>query len=150
MEWPTHALSGVLAGYVITSDWRGGVVGGIASIIPDLDEPNSKLGKILLPISIPLNQMFGHRTLTHSLPFALLLSGIVLYFTEWWIALAVFAGVIAHSLGDMLTGTVNFFYPLKIPVGFRIHPYSFVMVDRLTRFVISIILIFIFLHEIKY
>lgn len=46
MEWRTHLLSGIAAGYVVTGgDWRAAVVGGIAGIIPDLDEHNQNLEK---------------------------------------------------------------------------------------------------------
>src|SRR5699024_12259082 len=35
--------------------------------------PKSKFGKVFFPISYPINNLVGHRTLTHSLPFALVL-----------------------------------------------------------------------------
>lgn len=113
MEWSTHALSGMIAGYTVTGgDWRGAVVGGIAGVLPDLDEPKSKFGKLFFFIAIPLNSIFGHRTFTHSLLFTSL-AGIFIYpFTELWVALSVSAGILAHIAGDMLTGKVKLFYPV--------------------------------------
>src|SRR5690625_377448 len=150
MEWTTHALSGVVAGYVITGgDWKGGIVGGVAGVISDLDEPKSKFGKVFFPISYPLNSMFGHRTFTHSLLFAILLSVVILPFTKFWVSLSVFAGIIAHILGDMLTGTVHFFYPLRQPIGIRIPPITFTLIDRLTRVALLAVLGFIVWQEIQ-
>lgn len=148
MEWTTHALSGVVAGYLVTGgDWKGAVVGGIAGVIPDLDEPKSKFGKIFLPVSIPLNKFFGHRTFTHSLLFAFLLSGIFYLFHEKWVSLAIFAGVIAHILGDMLTGKVKLFYPFDKSVGVPIPDVMFAFVDRLAQvflfvFIVKIVMTF--------
>lgn len=150
MEWTTHALSGVVAGYIVTGgDWRGGVIGGLAGVIPDLDEPNSKFGKVFFPISIPLKSVFGHRTFTHSLLFAVLLSVIVLPFTKLWVSLAVFAGIMAHIIGDMLTGTVQFLYPFPKRIGIRIPPITFSLIDRLVRIALVIVLAFIILKEIQ-
>ncbi|MFZ7947153.1 metal-dependent hydrolase [Neobacillus sp. 19] len=65
-------LSGVVAGYMASGgDWKGGLIGCIAGIIPDLDEPKLKYGKVLFRVSLPLNQLVGHRTLPHSFPFSI-------------------------------------------------------------------------------
>ncbi|MEN1969703.1 metal-dependent hydrolase [Lentibacillus sp. N15] len=134
MEWSTHALSGVLAGYLATGgDWKGAAVGSIAGVIPDLDEPKSKFGKVIFPISLPVNKIFGHRTLTHSLLFAVILSAILYPFTQKWIWLATLVGLLAHVAGDMLTGTVKFLYPSKKSVGIRIHPSQFKLIDSTSK-----------------
>lgn|SRR5690554_6743605 len=144
MEWSTHALSGVVTGYVATGgDWKGAIVGGIAGVIPDLDEPKSKFGKLFLPISLPLNKIFGHRTFTHSLLFTFLLTGILFPFTDPWVWLATFVGVIAHIIGDMATGKVKFLYPLDKSIGFRIHPIHFKPIDRITRALLIVCLFII-------
>ncbi|GAB3051222.1 metal-dependent hydrolase [Virgibacillus ainsalahensis] len=139
MEWTTHCLSGMVAGYVITGgDWRAALVGGIAGVIPDLDEHKSKFGKILFPISFMINKTFGHRTITHSLLFVLL-AGILLYpFTEWWVWLAASTGILSHITGDMLTGKVRFFYPAKKAVGITASPVMFKVIDRLTAVVLLV------------
>lgn len=139
MEWSTHALSGMVAGYAATGgDWQGAVVGGIAGVLPDLDEPKSKFGKLFFFIAIPLHSIFGHRTFTHSLLFSLL-AGIFIYpFTECWVALSVSAGILAHIAGDMLTGKVKFFYPFAKSVGVPIPSFSFTWIDRITRLLLVI------------
>ncbi|AZL53698.1 metal-dependent hydrolase [Aliarcobacter skirrowii] len=39
----------------------------IGSIIPDIDEPNSILGRKFIVSSTTINIFFGHRTITHNL-----------------------------------------------------------------------------------
>lgn len=48
VESQTHMLSGVVAGYMVSGgDRKGGVIGGIAGIIPDFNEPKSKFRKVM-------------------------------------------------------------------------------------------------------
>lgn len=124
-------------GYTVTGgDWRGAVIGGIAGVIPDLDEPKSKFGRLFFFISIPIHFVFGHRTFTHSMLFSLL-AGILIYpFTGWWAALSVCAGILAHIAGDMLTGKVKLFYPSNRSVGISIPSGMFMLIDCITRSVL--------------
>src|SRR5699024_9162452 len=145
MEWSTHMLSGVVAGYLVSDDYKGAIVGGIAGVISYLDEPKSKFGKVFFPISYPINNLVGHRTLTHSLPFALVLGMIFYIFTSSLVAYAVTAGILAHAIGDMLTGKVKFLYPLNKSIGIIIPDSTFVLMDRLIRYSLLILIcIFVF------
>lgn len=73
MTLPTHVafaavlyLGGAtLFGY--KPDWIGGALAAVAAILPDIDLPPSKIGRLLFWVSVPLERRFGHRTLTHSL-----------------------------------------------------------------------------------
>jgi inner membrane protein len=38
----------------------------IASLLPDVDLPPAKIGRLFWFLSVPLERRFGHRTLTHS------------------------------------------------------------------------------------
>jgi len=49
----------------------------VASTIADIDVPSSIWGRVLKPLSRRINRRYGHRTLTHSLLFMLLLWGVV-------------------------------------------------------------------------
>ncbi len=141
MEWSTHMLSGIAAGYAVTGgDWKGALVGGVAGVIPDLDEPKSKFGKIFLPISYPLNSIFGHRTFTHSLLFVLIAGGVLFPFTATWIWLSVVGGILAHIAGDMLTGKVQLLYPRKKTVGIAIPFFMFKLIDRITAAILLLII----------
>lgn len=139
MEWATHALAGFAAGYLVTNDWKGAVVGGIASIIPDIDEPKSKFGKPLYFISIPINYLFGNRTFTHSLLFVFWMTAITYSFIPS-IALATMAGISAHILGDMLTGRVRFLYPLKAKIGVKVNRFTYTLIDLTTRLSLTLII----------
>lgn len=142
MEWKTHLLSGVVAGYSITGgDWRGALIGGVAGIVPDLDEPKSKFGKMFFFISIPLSMFFAHRTFTHSLLFVLLSSGFALTFLDSEMTLAIIAGLFSHIVADMLTGKVQLFYPYKKRVGIPIPRSFFILIDRVTRYVLLLVVI---------
>ncbi|ALX47701.1 metal-dependent hydrolase [Lentibacillus amyloliquefaciens] len=139
MEWTTHFLSGMAAGHMLTGgDWRAALVGGIAGVIPDLDEHKSKFGKIFLPIAYVINKTFGHRTITHSLLYSFS-AGIILYpFTDPWVWLAAATGILAHILGDMLTGKVELFYPAKKSCGINTSPLMFNIIDRLTAIILLV------------
>jgi len=151
MEWTTHALSGVVSGYLVTGgDWKGAIVGGVTGVIPDLDEPKSKFGKVLLPISVPLNKIFGHRTFTHSLLFAVLMGAILFPFTERWIWLASVVGILAHVAGDMMTGKVYVLYPMKKPIGIPVSRTGFLLIDRIVRFGLGVVVLFVLGKEALY
>lgn len=130
MEWSSHALSGMVLGYAVTGDWKLSLVSGLTALISDLDEPRSKFGKPLFFISIPLNQVFGHRTFTHSLLFVGII-GLITTFISFSLALASVLGVFSHILGDLVTGRVKLLYPNKKGFGLRFSRFSYVLIDRL-------------------
>lgn len=80
------------------------------SLLPDLDTPNSKLGRKLWPISFVLSLFVKHRTATHSFLFIGIVAtiGLVALYplTEsLYIALAVAIGTSSHIAGDWLTNS---------------------------------------------
>lgn len=105
----------------IAGAFAGGVLGGL---LPDIDHPESTMGRRLKPLSHVINTLFGHRGFTHTL-FAWLLTSYFLFVLSGWIpmsvkgyVLAVFSGVIvgymSHLLLDMLTVSgVPLLYPLS-------------------------------------
>ena len=48
-------------------DWVSGALAAGASLLPDIDLPPAKIGRLFWWLSVPLERRFGHRTLTHSL-----------------------------------------------------------------------------------
>jgi len=48
-------------------DLIGGLLIVAASLLPDIDHPPAKIGRLFWFIAVPLERRFGHRTLTHSL-----------------------------------------------------------------------------------
>ena len=47
-------------------DWIGWLLAAAASLLPDVDLPPAKIGRLFWFLSGPLERRFGHRTLTHS------------------------------------------------------------------------------------
>ncbi|WP_448377564.1 metal-dependent hydrolase, partial [Fervidobacterium sp.] len=103
-----------LAGAALTASLlRGfgvevGLLEGLAlawgSVMPDIDTTTSGPGKFLRPLSGFLERRFGHRTLTHSLPFLLLLALLLLPLhganpSAYW---AFLSGYLSHLLLDTL------------------------------------------------
>lgn len=80
----------------------------VASTIADVDVPTSFWGRLLRPISRLINRRFGHRTLTHSLFFLLLLWGSVWLTTRLTgsqlpYPTVFFFGFSSHLIFDMMT-----------------------------------------------
>jgi len=75
----------------------------LAGSIPDVDTPNSKIGKKLPIISHLFKFFFGHRGFVHSLFIPLILLFIFLYLGLPFIAWGIFIGSLSHIIGDMIT-----------------------------------------------
>lgn len=93
----------------------------LGTAFPDIDEPESAIGRRTRIISDIIKSIFGHRGFTHSLFYILLLSLMPLYFyyikqndIYYYSTLAFVLGNLAHILGDMWTyGGVPLFWPIK-------------------------------------
>jgi inner membrane protein len=84
----------------------------LGSLLPDIDEPRSYIGRKFPYFAIPLKLLgLKHRTFTHSIWFALvfLFFGILIQSVFLY---GIALGVFMHLIGDMLTkGGVPLFYP---------------------------------------
>lgn len=129
MNGKTHKIGGICAG-VLTSTFlfannldvlncisSGIIIAGasIGSISPDIDHPESKVGRKLLlkPISITISKLFGHRTITHSLLFSIIMS---------------YALIASASL---FSGLLNYIY-LNFVIGFCVGWISHLLLDLMT------------------
>lgn len=92
MTGSTHlaggALAGSVAGHVLGDPVMGAVVGAIAGLLPDVDHPGSIAGRRLRPLAVVLESAFGHRSITHTLYFA--------------VVMALLLGIISGLLGFLL------------------------------------------------
>ncbi len=87
------------------------------TLFVDIDEPESKIGKLFWPVAYSIKWVLGHRGLFHSLIPPLLLF-LVCKFIGWnEVAIAAFIGYSAHLGADMLTP--HGIYPLY-PIPWRI------------------------------
>jgi hypothetical protein len=61
---PLYLGGATLFGY--KPDLISWALAALASLLPDIDLPPSKIGRLFWFVSVPLERRFGHRTLTHS------------------------------------------------------------------------------------
>lgn len=142
MEGNTHLLTGAVAGFFVTHDWKGVLAGGIAGLLPDIDEPRSLMGRPFFFLSAPLNMIVGHRTFTHSL-LALIAVWLVLTPFSHELALVAVAGMAAHIFGDMLTGKVQLLWPVPISIGLSVPRLGYHLIDRTVRYGILLYLVWL-------
>jgi inner membrane protein len=110
------------------------------AILPDIDDPKSRVGRRLLPIAIVVSMIFRHRTATHSLVIwgALFMLALALWLfvpavptTALLIAMGITAGCFLHILGDLMTTA-----PVRgalFPIGDKI----FWILPRFMRFTVG-------------
>ena len=118
MMFRTHIVFSLLAGLLVMNFFEFNKYLFIAIVLifgamPDMDHPNSKLGRKIKILSRPIKFIFGHRKLLHSLAFlAPICLFFWIFFNDWWIPVAV--GYVSHLIADGLTKQgINFIYPLK-------------------------------------
>lgn len=119
MDGKTHLTTGVLTSigliYIrnelgIDPNILNGtlLIGGCAlgSLLPDIDIPGSMLGHLVFPLAIFLNNTVGHRTVTHSLLFIVLVCLIALLFgAPFSLIIGLAIGIVTHLVLDGITAT---------------------------------------------
>lgn len=136
MRGKAHLVSGAVTGAAAAFiTFSGSTVGAsaliaascIGSLLPDIDLPTSTAGKILKPVSLIINKMFGHRTITHAplwiVPFAVIYFCAERFFPGLSDAnmiilknavLGYLVGFVCHLIGDFLTvGGIPALYPFS-------------------------------------
>ena len=109
-------------------DAFGTMAAAIGGLLPDLDHPESVLGRRLPLISIPLARVFGHRGMTHSLlAVVFIVMGLVAATTIYqlgivgWLIPPLLVGYLSHILGDSMTPSgVPLFWPHKRTYSFNL------------------------------
>ncbi len=90
-----------------------GVIAG--SLLPDIDEPESYIGKRFSALAEPINKLFGHRGASHYLivPFIIFVCAAFLSGTSSLFLWGLGFGYLFHILGDMMTlgGVYNALFP---------------------------------------
>lgn len=92
---------------------------GLGTMIPDIDHPDSKVGRKFNRIATFVHKRFGHRTMTHNALFVLFWFGLsylsFLFNVKWLTTLFVYLaiGVYLHLLVDAYSiSGINWFYPI--------------------------------------
>ena len=108
-----HALIGIAINkyFHLTNNVFEYTLAGFFAILPDIDHPNSILGKLFYPLSIKIYSKIGHRSFTHSIPFVTIVLTPMLFTPYFKIA---FISLISHLISDSLTYTgVPFLFPYQ-------------------------------------
>jgi inner membrane protein len=107
----------------------------LGSIIPDIDEPSSIIGRRVLKTSTLINTIFGHRTITHNLTLVSLIAMYIYYINinNSGYIFAFLFGIALHILQDSMTyqGVRNGIFP------FQRLGYHFVLLPRIYRFAVG-------------
>lgn len=122
MQFRTHLLAAIIVAFLIIQN--GNIPNPIlffiifcsATLLPDIDLPESKLGKKIWPFSLIINIFFGHRGILHSIfiPLAFVIIGYIVNLP--WIGIALAGGYIVHLCMDMLTPSGIRFLGIGKPV----------------------------------
>ena len=100
MTGPTHVAIAISCGMLGGAEGLSIAFLAAGALLPDLDTPKSIIGRIFLPISIPLGRWLGHRGAFH----AFWLWGLVIM--AGWIykpLMMIGAGALIHVVSDCLT-----------------------------------------------
>lgn len=121
---PTHISFGLffslfissLTGYQLGLSAGGYLAIFLGSILPDIDTPQSMIGRCFRPLSSKLERRFGHRTITHSLlgwlTVSLLALPLLIAGREYFLFFSL--AYLSHILLDMANiQGVTFFWPDK-------------------------------------
>lgn len=118
----THAVGGVSLGIAVYSVTHVPVclpvyIGSciIGALLPDIDHPNSLIGKYIIIVPQLINIKWAHRTITHSLLFLTLVYVVLSLLTaNYSVLTGITIGTLSHLVLDSLTVTgVPWLYPFN-------------------------------------
>lgn len=128
MKGTTHIIGGITTAVIAHQYFNVTIqapilfysAAAMGSIIPDICHPKSTIGRMVPAFSKVVNQIFGHRSLSHSLLFLLLIYWL-LNFLQFAGSTSIQTGVLfgmgSHMLLDaMTTQGIKFFYPLQMKI----------------------------------
>jgi inner membrane protein len=84
------------------------LIAGVAlgSLLPDIDEPKSKVGRKAPILSHGIKLFFGHRGITHTLLASIIVGSLLFYFSKGFpspLAIGLTIGYLFHILEDALS-----------------------------------------------
>jgi membrane-bound metal-dependent hydrolase YbcI (DUF457 family) len=138
MTAPTHITFAefiyllILTTTGVALSFTNALVVGFAAVLADIDTGASRIGRVFPALTIWIERRFGHRTLTHSMVFAILLAVILLPLLLFVpdIYVVFLAGYLSHPILDTVTiNGVKLFWPFSnsrcvFPLEVN-HPYRY-------------------------
>lgn len=86
----------------------------LGGLFPDIDLPQSTLGKVTKPISTILNRLFHHRGFIHSPLFAMIICFLLYKYLNFYFFIGFTVGIASHIISDTMTkGGIPWLYPFK-------------------------------------
>lgn len=122
MLWYTHLFAGVSAGLLLSGHAETALVSagisGLTALLPDIDSPDSWIGRRVPLISRSLKASVGHRGPLHSLLGATAVSLALTYLFGHGFKVSLFVPVLAGYLSHLVMDTLNppgvpWLWPLK-------------------------------------
>lgn len=130
MNGRTHLITGIVSGVIfasaapVTPLEQLLIIGvcGAGSLFPDVDHPNSIIGRRVKPLSWIITKTAGHRGITHSIVFMLLISFVLsLMDPNSYVLGSFIIGYISHLILDGITPHgIPALYPL--PLQIKLNP----------------------------
>lgn len=116
----THAAFGFLVGLLslkylnVPNSYLFLVMVCVAAVIADIDNSKSKIGRRMHAISWPIEKIFGHRNLFHSIFPLIAIAAIFFYVLDWNVAgTALLIGYGSHLFIDCFTHMgIGLFHPI--------------------------------------
>lgn len=146
MLWKTHLAFGFLSVLIVKSFVSTGniyIFTGIAllgALLPDLDSPNSKVGKRIKIIG----RIFRHRGIFHSLIAGFLISWLIWHFVGHSYGAALFIGYASHLFIDGFTKLgINFLHPVS-----KLHLSGFIETGTVGEWIVFGIVIVLILFRL--
>jgi inner membrane protein len=128
LRYHSHIVTSLLLGATVaaqtslsfTVSYTAGVV--VGSLIPDIDEPKSYVGRRSMGVSNKVKEAFGHRGMTHSLVVWGIIALVMMWESSSLFAIGFVLGYLFHILEDFFSVQgVPLFWPFtlkrfKIPI----------------------------------
>jgi len=109
----------------------------IGALLPDIDQPNSKISNKIPIIPKIINIFAKHRGIFHTVFLAIIIPGLLWYFIAHSYGIALFVGYMSHLIIDGFTVTgINFLHPFS-----KLHLSGFVETGTIAELVIFFVIL---------
>jgi inner membrane protein len=150
MLFRTHLLFSLLTGTLVFGFFElnpflfvGLVV--LGGMLPDIDSRSSKINKIV-KFTKPVAYVVKHRGIFHSIFIGSLFAGVIAFYVNNAMGIALLIGYMGHLLLDSLNyAGVNLIHPLQ-----KMHISGFIETGTMAEHVITVILGVLFLISLKF
>ncbi|WP_208558935.1 metal-dependent hydrolase [Marinilactibacillus kalidii] len=163
MRYKTHLATTLAITLPVMDSAQALTMSGVAllavgAVFPDIDEPNSYIGRRLKGVSGGVKGLFGHRGLTHSLVGLIAISYLFYIIAQWlsfpveliqWFSLGYLAHLIEDSFSKKGIAWLQPFSKKSFQSGFKIIYYSTGGLAEQVIFFVSLVAILYHLTQLR-